>query len=87
MDVGRHVSDGLIRVATLNLFGLRESWGRRREAARPGFAELQPDLVIRACRRFLDSPVDGVWASDHFGVTADLSALSPTGRHPRDGTL
>jgi endonuclease/exonuclease/phosphatase family metal-dependent hydrolase len=31
-----------------------------------------PTLRVASCRRVLDSPVDGVWASDHFGVTADL---------------
>jgi hypothetical protein len=24
------------------------------------------------CQRVLDRPVDGIWASDHFGVLADL---------------
>lgn len=32
-----------------------------------------PTLVVRACQRFLDAPVDGVWASDHYGVVADLA--------------
>jgi endonuclease/exonuclease/phosphatase family metal-dependent hydrolase len=31
-----------------------------------------PTLEITGCERFLDEPVDGVWASDHFGVTAEL---------------
>jgi endonuclease/exonuclease/phosphatase family metal-dependent hydrolase len=31
-----------------------------------------PTLEIAACERFFDQPVDGVWASDHFGVFADL---------------
>jgi endonuclease/exonuclease/phosphatase family metal-dependent hydrolase len=31
-----------------------------------------PTLEITRCERFLDEPVDGVWASDHFGVVADL---------------
>jgi endonuclease/exonuclease/phosphatase family metal-dependent hydrolase len=31
-----------------------------------------PTLEVRDCRRILDAPVDGVWASDHFGVRADL---------------
>jgi endonuclease/exonuclease/phosphatase family metal-dependent hydrolase len=39
-----------------------------------------PTLDVTACRRLLDAPVDGVWASDHFGVTADLSASTPSGR-------
>ncbi len=33
-----------------------------------------PALEVLDCRRVLDGPVDGVWASDHFGVVADLSA-------------
>jgi endonuclease/exonuclease/phosphatase family metal-dependent hydrolase len=32
-----------------------------------------PTLDIRACARLFDQPVDGVWASDHFGVIADLA--------------
>lgn len=31
---------------------------------------------VLACRRFGDTPVDGVWPSDHFGVVADLE-LAP----------
>jgi endonuclease/exonuclease/phosphatase family metal-dependent hydrolase len=31
-----------------------------------------PSLHVAACRRVFDRPVDGVWASDHFGVVADL---------------
>lgn len=43
-------------------------------------AELHgPTLEATACRRILDRPVDGVWASDHYGVMADftLPALPP----------
>ncbi len=32
-----------------------------------------PTLHVRDCRLLLDRPVDGVWASDDFGVLADLS--------------
>jgi endonuclease/exonuclease/phosphatase family metal-dependent hydrolase len=32
-----------------------------------------PTLQTLACNRILDEPRDGVWASDHFGVVADLS--------------
>ena len=39
-----------------------------------------PTLHTTRCRRLFDRPVDGVWASDHFGVTADLSATTPSGR-------
>ena len=31
-----------------------------------------PTLDVVACERIFDQPVDGVWASDHFGVVADL---------------
>jgi endonuclease/exonuclease/phosphatase family metal-dependent hydrolase len=31
-----------------------------------------PTLEVAACARIFDQPVDGVWASDHFGVVADL---------------
>lgn len=32
-----------------------------------------PTLQVATCNRLLDRPVDGVWASDHFGVVADLA--------------
>jgi endonuclease/exonuclease/phosphatase family metal-dependent hydrolase len=31
-----------------------------------------PTLEVVDCRRAFDEPVGGVWASDHFGVVADL---------------
>lgn len=31
-----------------------------------------PTLEVVACERVFDEPVDGVWASDHFGLVADL---------------
>jgi endonuclease/exonuclease/phosphatase family metal-dependent hydrolase len=31
-----------------------------------------PTLEVMGCERVLDEPVNGVWASDHFGVMADL---------------
>jgi endonuclease/exonuclease/phosphatase family metal-dependent hydrolase len=36
-----------------------------------------PTLEIKACERIFDKPVDGVWASDHFGVVADLELPAP----------
>jgi endonuclease/exonuclease/phosphatase family metal-dependent hydrolase len=33
-----------------------------------------PTLQVRRCDLVLDRPVDGVWASDHFGVVADLES-------------
>ncbi|MGY1696436.1 endonuclease/exonuclease/phosphatase family protein [Geodermatophilus sp. SYSU D00814] len=32
-----------------------------------------PTLQVVSCARVLDEPVGGVWASDHFGVVADLA--------------
>jgi endonuclease/exonuclease/phosphatase family metal-dependent hydrolase len=32
-----------------------------------------PTLAIADCSLAFDEPVDGVWASDHFGVVADLA--------------
>jgi hypothetical protein len=31
-------------------------------------------LNVRGCRLCFDAPIDGVWASDHFGVVADFRA-------------
>ncbi|MFL5954347.1 MAG: endonuclease/exonuclease/phosphatase family protein [Gaiellaceae bacterium] len=36
--------------------------------------EYGPTLEITACRLAFDRPLEGVWASDHFGVVADLTA-------------
>ncbi|WP_275001677.1 endonuclease/exonuclease/phosphatase family protein [Promicromonospora iranensis] len=33
-----------------------------------------PTLRVTDCRRVLDRPVGGVWASDHYGVVVDLAA-------------
>ena len=35
--------------------------------------EFGPTLVITGCELAFAEPVDGVWASDHFGVVADLT--------------
>jgi hypothetical protein len=31
-----------------------------------------PSLKIESCERIFDESMNGVWASDHFGVVADL---------------
>lgn len=36
--------------------------------------EGKPTLAIAACALVFDEPIGGVWASDHFGLVADLSA-------------
>jgi endonuclease/exonuclease/phosphatase family metal-dependent hydrolase len=32
-----------------------------------------PTLEVKRCERIFDEPVDGVWASDHYGVMAELA--------------
>jgi endonuclease/exonuclease/phosphatase family metal-dependent hydrolase len=42
-----------------------------------------PTLAIRSCWKLFDGPIDGVWASDHFGVVAGLEMPSrPTPPSP-----
>jgi endonuclease/exonuclease/phosphatase family metal-dependent hydrolase len=36
-----------------------------------------PTLDVVSCERIFDEPVDGVWASDHFGIVADLEMPGP----------
>jgi endonuclease/exonuclease/phosphatase family metal-dependent hydrolase len=50
--------------------------GRRIDHVLVRCAEHGPSLDITACARLFDRPVEGVWASDHFGVVADL-AVAP----------
>lgn len=38
----------------------------------------KPTLTIRNCQRIFDQPRDGGWASDHFGLAADLALDSRT---------
>jgi endonuclease/exonuclease/phosphatase family metal-dependent hydrolase len=37
--------------------------------------ERGPTLSIRRCALIFDRPVDGVWATDHFGLVADLDPV------------
>ena len=46
-----------------------------------------PTLAITSCALAFDQPVDGVWASDHFGVVADLAFPSPRDMAAADATL
>jgi endonuclease/exonuclease/phosphatase family metal-dependent hydrolase len=39
-----------------------------------------PTLAVSSCERIFDEPVDGVWASNHFGVVADLELPSRRSR-------
>ena len=51
--------------------------GRRIDHVLVRCAEHGPSLDITACTRAFDQPVDGVWASDHYGVVADLAVAPP----------
>jgi endonuclease/exonuclease/phosphatase family metal-dependent hydrolase len=57
--------------------------GRRIDYVMVRCVERGPTLEIRASERIFDEPVEGVWASDHFGVVADLALPrpSPTAHH------
>ena len=37
--------------------------------------ELGPTLAVRRCDLLFAEPVDGVWASDHVGLVADLEPV------------
>jgi endonuclease/exonuclease/phosphatase family metal-dependent hydrolase len=51
--------------------------GRRIDYVMVRCSDHGPTLDITACERVFDEPVDGVWASDHFGVVADLAIPGP----------
>jgi endonuclease/exonuclease/phosphatase family metal-dependent hydrolase len=53
--------------------------GRRIDSVMVRCGDHGPTLEVTACERIFDKPVDGVWASDNFGVVADLAIpeLSP----------
>lgn len=52
--------------------------GRRIDYVMVRCGDHGPTLEVTACERIFDKPVDGVWASDHFGVVADLAILGPS---------
>ena len=54
--------------------------GRRIDYVMVRCSDHGPTLDIRACDRIFDEAVDGVWGSDHFGIVADLSAQTSSGR-------
>ena len=51
--------------------------GRRIDHILVRCADHGPSLDITACTRIFDQPEKGVWASDHFGVVADLAVAPP----------
>jgi endonuclease/exonuclease/phosphatase family metal-dependent hydrolase len=57
--------------------------GRRIDYVMVRCGDYGPTLDVTACERIFDKPVEGVWASDHFGVVADLAipGPSPTEHH------
>ncbi len=61
--------------------------GRRIDYVMVRCGDHGPTLDIRVCERIFGDPVDGVWASDHFGVVADLAIArsTPTAHYLRDG--
>ena len=54
--------------------------GRRIDYVMVRCSDHGPTLDVRACQRIFDEPADGVWGSDHFGMVADLSAQTSSGR-------
>jgi endonuclease/exonuclease/phosphatase family metal-dependent hydrolase len=54
--------------------------GRRIDHILVRCTDYGPTLAVAGCRRLFDEPVGSVWASDHFGVTADLSTVTADGR-------
>jgi endonuclease/exonuclease/phosphatase family metal-dependent hydrolase len=54
--------------------------GRRIDYVMVRCGDHGPTLEVTSCERIFDEAVDGVWASDHFGVVADLAipGTSPT---------
>jgi len=54
--------------------------GRRIDYIMVRCGDYGPTLDVVSCQRIFDEPVGGVWATDHFGVVADLSAQTFGGR-------
>jgi endonuclease/exonuclease/phosphatase family metal-dependent hydrolase len=50
--------------------------GRRIDYVMVHCGDHGPTLDVAACERMFDKPIEGVWASDHFGVVADLAIPS-----------
>jgi endonuclease/exonuclease/phosphatase family metal-dependent hydrolase len=76
-----HPDDEGHTFTTRNPLVSEESDVRQEESRRIDYVfvrcdELGPTLEIAACELAFDEPVDGVWASDHFGVVADLTPPS-----------
>jgi endonuclease/exonuclease/phosphatase family metal-dependent hydrolase len=53
---------------------IRHELGRRMDYVFVRMDEWGPTLAVDDCSLILNEPIDGVWASDHYGVTAVLTA-------------
>jgi endonuclease/exonuclease/phosphatase family metal-dependent hydrolase len=76
-DPGRTVSS---RNPLRSVAGTPLEPGRRIDYIMLRCVEHGPTLDISACECTFDEVVNGVWASDHFGVVADFSAREQDGR-------
>lgn len=56
--------------------------GRRIDYVMVRCGEHGGTLDVTACELAFDRPVDGIWASDHFGVWADFAPIPPTDDPP-----
>jgi endonuclease/exonuclease/phosphatase family metal-dependent hydrolase len=52
--------------------------GRRIDYVMVRCTDHGPTLEVTACQRIFDESVDGVWASDHFGIVAELAIPGPS---------
>jgi endonuclease/exonuclease/phosphatase family metal-dependent hydrolase len=52
--------------------------GRRIDYVMVRCGDHGPTLEVTACQRIFDESVDGVWASDHFGIVAELAIPGPS---------
>ena len=63
-----HPANPLVTTGESGVYALE--LGRRIDYVFVRCSDHGPTLDIRACDRLFDQPIDRVWASDHFGVTA-----------------
>ena len=52
------------------------------------WAQVYPQYAqVTDCRIILDEPVDGVWATGHFGVIADIATVEPAAQAAQQAAL
>lgn len=54
--------------------------GRRIDYVMVRCTDYGPTRDITACERIFDEPIEGVLASDHFGIVAELAIPGPSSR-------